>query len=202
MNHHLLANRDLGGAIEYLEVSDDRVTVGAFDVLSRLVPHVGPTLGYRVVHDSGSVAYKHTTPVAAVLYKVSPTMNVYASAARGFDMEVGYHNHSAVPDSPYRYVDNVLELARWADPAYVRTQARERLGWVVPGETGYRVVDGDGNPLGGGAEIGSSRTMISEPQDAWWAKLWGSVEAADKPAPAKPKEKTITPQTETADGPR
>ncbi len=35
--------------------------------------------------------------------------------ARGFDMEVGYHNRSAVPDSPYRYVDNVLELARWAD---------------------------------------------------------------------------------------
>lgn len=94
------------------------------------------------------------------------------------------------------------ELGRWSDAGYVRTQARQRLGWVVPGETGYRVVDADGNPLGGGAEIGSSRTMISEPQDAWWAKLWGSVEAADKPAPAKPKEKTITPQTKTADGPR
>src|SRR4029453_4449433 len=31
------------------------------------------------------------------------------------------------------------ELARWDDEAYVRTQARERLGWVVPGETGYTV---------------------------------------------------------------
>jgi cell division protein FtsB len=28
------------------------------------------------------------------------------------------------------------DLARWDDEAYVRTQARERLGWVVPGETG------------------------------------------------------------------
>ena len=36
------------------------------------------------------------------------------------------------------------------DPDYVRTQARERLGWVVPGETGYRVVGADGKPLGGG----------------------------------------------------
>ena len=93
-------------------------------------------------------------------------------------------------------------LGRWNDPEYVRTQARERLGWVVPGETGYQVVDGDGNPLGGGAAIGSSVTTIEEPQDAWWAKLWGSVEAADQPAPAKPKEKTITLKTKTNDGQR
>jgi lactate dehydrogenase-like 2-hydroxyacid dehydrogenase len=36
-------------------------------------------------------------------------------AARGFDMEVGYHNRSAVADSPYRYFDNLVELATWAD---------------------------------------------------------------------------------------
>ena len=93
-------------------------------------------------------------------------------------------------------------LARWNDPEYVRTQARARLGWVVPGETGYQVVDGEGNPLGGGAAIGSSAPTIEEPQDAWWAKLWGSVEAADQPAPAKPKEKTITLKTKPDDGPR
>lgn len=93
-------------------------------------------------------------------------------------------------------------LARWNDPEYVRTQARARLGWVVPGETGYQVVDADGNPLGGGAAIGSAGPTANEPQDAWWAKLWGSVEAADKPAPAKPKEKTITLKTKTNDGQR
>lgn len=75
-------------------------------------------------------------------------------------------------------------LARWQDPAYVRTQARERLGWVVPGETGYKVVDADGKPLGGGAEItGEAEEPVAEPKDAWWAKLWGSVAAADQPAP-------------------
>jgi len=36
-------------------------------------------------NDSGSVDYRHTTPVAGVLYKVTPTLNVYASAARGFE---------------------------------------------------------------------------------------------------------------------
>ncbi len=35
--------------------------------------------------DSGGVDYSHTTPVLGVLYRVSPLLNVYASAARGFE---------------------------------------------------------------------------------------------------------------------
>jgi len=31
------------------------------------------------------------------------------------------------------------ERRRWNDPAYVKQQAHERFGWVMPGETGYRV---------------------------------------------------------------
>lgn len=77
------------------------------------------------------------------------------------------------------------DLARWDDPAYVRTQARERLGWVVPGETGFKVVGADGKPLGGGSEIQSETTTAGQTKDAWWAKMWGSVEAADAPAPVE-----------------
>lgn len=86
------------------------------------------------------------------------------------------------------------ELARWDDEAYVRTQARERLGWVVPGETGYTVVDADGKPLGGGAQISAEASPEQQPENTWWAKLWGSVEAADRPAPVRSpaEEKTIT----------
>jgi iron complex outermembrane receptor protein len=36
-------------------------------------------------NDSGGVNYSHTTPVLGVLYKVNPLLNVYASAARGFE---------------------------------------------------------------------------------------------------------------------
>jgi len=36
-------------------------------------------------------------------------------AARGFDMEVGYHNRNAVAGSSYRYFDSLIELATWAD---------------------------------------------------------------------------------------
>jgi len=36
-------------------------------------------------------------------------------AARGFDMDVGYHNRRAVAGSPYRYFDRPVALAEWAD---------------------------------------------------------------------------------------
>jgi len=36
-------------------------------------------------NDSGSVSYRHTTPLLGVLYKVNPGLNLYASAARGFE---------------------------------------------------------------------------------------------------------------------
>ncbi len=89
------------------------------------------------------------------------------------------------------------ELARWDDEGYVRSQARERLGWVVPGETGFTVVDAEGRPLGGGAEIKAESTSDEPAQDTWWSKLWGSVEAADRPAPVPDPalEKPITEKT-------
>lgn len=74
------------------------------------------------------------------------------------------------------------ELDRWNDPDYVKAQARERLGWVMPGETGYRVVGEDGKPLGGGAVISSEQTLAAgEHEPVWWDRLWGSVQAADAP---------------------
>ena len=36
-------------------------------------------------NDSGSVTYRRTTPVLALLYKLTPNLNLYTSAARGFE---------------------------------------------------------------------------------------------------------------------
>jgi len=36
-------------------------------------------------NDSGSVSYRHTTPLLGLLYKLHPGLNLYASAARGFE---------------------------------------------------------------------------------------------------------------------
>ncbi|MDQ8707408.1 septum formation initiator family protein [Streptomyces sp. LHD-70] len=61
--------------------------------------------------------------------------------------------------------------ARWRDPAYVERQARERLHMVLPGETGYTVVD----PSGG-------RVRTTEPgaaDRAWYSNLFDGVDKAD-----------------------
>ncbi len=74
------------------------------------------------------------------------------------------------------------EVERWKDTDFVRTQARERLGWVMPGEVGYRVVGPDGKPLGGGVTITSTSTVPEgEHATAWWDRLGGSLAAADEP---------------------
>jgi cell division protein FtsB len=70
------------------------------------------------------------------------------------------------------------KLERWNDPAYVRSIARSRLGWVLPGEVGYRVLDAEGKPLDGA----SIELEAAEPPQLWWEKMWGSVQVADSPA--------------------
>lgn len=62
---------------------------------------------------------------------------------------------------------------RWKDPAYVEAQARARLHFVMPGEVGYVVLDPDEAPA-------PALTRATEPtEQAWFEKLWGSVEEAD-----------------------
>jgi hypothetical protein len=93
--------------------------------------------------------------------------------------------------------DLQAELAKWNDPDFVKAQARQRLGWVVPGETGYKVIGPDGKPLDGGVEIDTQGATLAEDKPAWWATLWGSARAADDPAPAP---KPSTPPVITEDG--
>ena len=78
------------------------------------------------------------------------------------------------------------EIARWNDPAFVRSQARERLGWVVPGETGYKVIGADGKPVGGGAQIAQQNKPSQTKSEAWWSRLFGSLKIADHPVATDP----------------
>ena len=74
------------------------------------------------------------------------------------------------------------QLDQWDDPAYVEAQARDRLGWVMPGETGYRVVDENGQLVGDGVVIDSQQILPpGEHPETWWDRLWGSVQTADAP---------------------
>ena len=83
--------------------------------------------------------------------------------------------------------DLQAELKRWDDPAYVKAQARERLNFVMPGETAFRVVDPQTVPdtaastATSGAADGSGAVGSTQP---WYLDVWQSVRAAGAaPAP-------------------
>ena len=83
-----------------------------------------------------------------------------------------------------RIADLEDKLKRWEDPEYVKSIARVRLGWVMPGEVGYRVIGADGKPLDGAA----IELEAAEPPQLWWEKMWGSVQVADSPAEEEASE--------------
>lgn len=94
------------------------------------------------------------------------------------------------------------DLARWDDPDYVRAQARERLGWVMPGDTGYRVIDQNDQPVGRQLDRPGYDPGV-QVETVWWQRLWGSIQAADEqaPGPGSP-EATEPPKPPLTDGTR
>lgn len=89
-----------------------------------------------------------------------------------------------------------FQLGRWKDDAFVASQARERLAYVYPGETAFRVLDPESvlpsvNPDTGKAvedgilDVGSASTP-------WYSAIWdsvavaGEVEPVGEVAPATP----------------
>ena len=66
------------------------------------------------------------------------------------------------------------ELAQWKDDTYVRSQVRERLGYVMPGDTSYVVVGADTvkQPSAGGEPTQDSQDV------PWYQALRESSQAA------------------------
>jgi cell division protein FtsL len=69
------------------------------------------------------------------------------------------------------------EQKRWADPDYVERQARERLHFVMPGETAYVVLEPDETPVPDGVVSSAARPLRHSP---WFTDLWRTVEVAGK----------------------
>lgn len=79
------------------------------------------------------------------------------------------------------------EKARWKDPAFVRAEARERFGYLMPGETSYVVLDESGRPLESESRLSDPSTVAQEPPAPVYGDLWESVKlAGDPPAPQSP----------------
>jgi cell division protein FtsB len=126
---------------------------------------------------------------AAILALVLAALIVsYASSLRAWSEQQARlaDLRAEASDRGQRVADLEQELDRWRDPAYVEAQARQRFGWVMPGEVGYVVVD-ENDPAPSGASSGAAGGSIGR-QPVWWRDLWGSVEQAG--APPKPERST------------
>ena len=67
------------------------------------------------------------------------------------------------------------ELLLWQDPEYIKSQARERLHFVLPGERQYIVTDGENNPQQSGTTKIASSLADGQP---WYARLIASISEA------------------------
>jgi hypothetical protein len=84
-----------------------------------------------------------------------------------------------------RQVDELTaERNRWNDPTYVRTQARDKLNFVMPGELGYVVLDDGVEPRASDPARQAALDAARVNGRAWYDALWQSVQLAGDPTQA------------------
>ena len=125
---------------------------------------------------------------AAILVLVLAVLTVsYASSMRAY-FEQRSHL-AALEDDIAASEANIEELRRekerWDDPAYVRAQARQRFGWVLPGEVAFQVIDEDGKPLDHDETLTEPEAGTDDERALWWQSAWQSVEVAGNPEEAE-----------------
>ncbi|MER5214640.1 septum formation initiator family protein [Streptomyces sp. NPDC002838] len=69
-------------------------------------------------------------------------------------------------------VERLRDLkARWQDDAYAEQRIRQRLHYVMPGETGYIVIDPDAAK--------QSRADLGAADRPWYSNVWDAVDKSD-----------------------
>ena len=121
---------------------------------------------------------------AAILVLVVAVLTVsYASSLRAYlqqrshiaDLKAQIAERSASIDDLER------EKRRWNDPAFVQAQARERFGYLMPGQTSYVVLGEDGKPLESETDLPDASELRKREPQAWWGPVWQSTELAGNP---------------------
>ena len=110
--------------------------------------------------------------VAAIAVTLAQSLRVYFAQRQ----EIAQYR-AEIQATNEQIADLEDQIARWEDPDFVRAEARSRLGWVMPGEIGYRVIGEDGELMGGDSAV----LAPEEPTGEWWERVWGSVVVADHP---------------------
>jgi cell division protein FtsB len=134
----------------------------------------------------GNAARSTLTGRAAILVLVLLVLAVsYASSTRAWLRQRGeiHQLNADIAAQRAQIADLEQERGRLNDPAYIGIQARFRFGWVMPGETGYRVIGDDGEVITDSS--GSLSDPVSgraAPDSDWWDTAWGSVVDAGEEA--------------------
>jgi len=89
----------------------------------------------RGLHVSGFWVLMLALLVLAVVI-LSPTLHLYLAQRHQID-----DLQASVAEQKKQVAQDRADLARWSDPGYVRSQVRDRLYYVLPGETSYLVID-------------------------------------------------------------
>jgi cell division protein FtsB len=125
---------------------------------------------------------------AAILVMVLAVLAVsYASSLRAYLEQRSHITElkAAIAERRSSIEELEREKERWQDPAYVSAQARERFGYVKPGETPFVVLE-DGEPLQSEAELTDPDSVGEEPKRAWYDDAWDSVKLAGNPPTEAP----------------
>ncbi|MDZ5623600.1 FtsB family cell division protein [Nocardioides bizhenqiangii] len=132
---------------------------------------------------------------AAILVLVLAVLAVsYASSLRAYlqqrhqidDLETLIEEKESAIDELQRETD------RRKDPAFVMQEAR-KLGYVLPGETPFVVVDANGDPLTD-AELDDPSSSGDDEAPAWYDGVWSSVKVAGDPPteiPPPPQKRIV-----------
>jgi cell division protein FtsB len=130
-----------------------------------------------------------TSRAAILVLVVAVLMVSYASSLKAFLQQRAHINDLQAQIAQREANIDALEAEkrRWDDEAYVEQQARARLGYVMPGEKTYLVLDENGNALEPASSLDDPATVISTESTPWWSDAWASVElAGNPPKPQKP----------------
>ena len=137
--------------------------------------------------------------MAVLVVVVAVLVVSYASSMRAYLQQRAHINelHAQIDSSERDIKALEREKRRWQDDAYVETQARERFGWVMPGETGYQVIDRDGKPMERHDELTDPDSVAQQVPDPWWGKVYGTLQTADHPEKVPVPATRITPPEPT-----
>ncbi|GAB3254711.1 FtsB family cell division protein [Nocardioides dilutus] len=130
-----------------------------------------------------------TSRAAVLVLVVAVLMVSYASSMKAFLQQRAHINDLKAQIVQRETNIDALEAEkqRWSDPAYIEQQARARLGYVMPGEKTYLVLDEDGNALRPQSDLDDPAEVLTATTTPWWSDAWESVElAGHPPKPAKP----------------